>query len=73
MSTFIDFATYTMYQNFGGIMNYQYLLRQIYSTEEPESIESIIIDNPYDLDTCEQKSANSSYDLSVLNTSLIIL
>ena len=51
-------------------MNYQYLLRQIYSAEESESIESIIIDNPYDLDSFEQESVNSSYDLSVLNTSI---
>lgn len=51
-------------------MNYQYLLRQIYSTEESESIKSTIIENPYELDSREQKSINSSYDLSVLNTSI---
>lgn len=51
-------------------MNYQYLLRQIYSTEESESIKSTIIENPYELDTREHKSINSSYDLSVLNTSI---
>lgn len=51
-------------------MNYQYLLRQIYSTEESESIKSTIIENPYELDSHELKSINSSYDLSVLNTSI---
>lgn len=51
-------------------MNYQYLLRQIYSTEESESIKSTIIENPYELDSREQKYVNSSYDLSVLNTSI---
>lgn len=51
-------------------MNYQYLLRQIYSTEESESIKSTIIENPYELDSREQESINSSYDLSVLNTSI---
>ena len=51
-------------------MNYQYLLRQIYFTEESESIKSTIIENPYELDSREQESINSSYDLSVLNTSI---
>lgn len=51
-------------------MNYQYLMRQIYTTEKSESTNSIIIENPYDLDSHEQKSVNSSYDLSVLNTSI---
>lgn len=51
-------------------MNYQYLMRQIYSTKESESTNSTIIENPYELDSHEQKSINSSYDLSVLNTSI---
>ena len=51
-------------------MNYQYLLRQIYSTEKSESQKTAVIENPYDLDSHEQKSINSSYDLSVLNTSI---
>lgn len=51
-------------------MNYQYLMRQIYTTEKSESTNSTIIENPYDLDTREHKSINSSYDLSVLNTSI---
>ena len=51
-------------------MNYQYLLRQIYSTKESESQKTTIIENPYELDSREQKSINSSYDLSVLNTSI---
>ena len=51
-------------------MNYQYLMRQIYSTKESESQKTTIIENPYELDSREQKSVNSSYDLSVLNTSI---
>ena len=51
-------------------MNYQYLLRQIYTTEKSESQKTTIIENPYDLDSHERKSVNSSYDLSVLNTSI---
>ena len=51
-------------------MNYQYHLRQIYTTEKSESTNSTIIENPYDLDSHEQKSVNLSYDLSVLNTSI---
>ena len=51
-------------------MNYQYLLRQIYDNPESQKEESTIIENPYDLDSREQKSVNSSYDLSVLNTSI---
>lgn len=51
-------------------MNYQYLLRQIYTTEKSESTNSTIIENPYELDSRERKSVNSSYDLSVLNTSI---
>lgn len=51
-------------------MNYQYLLRQIYDKPESQKEETTVIENPYDLDSHEQKSINSSYDLSVLNTSL---
>lgn len=51
-------------------MNYQYLLRQIYTTEKSELQKTTIIENPYELDSREQKSVNSSYDLSVLNTSI---
>lgn len=51
-------------------MNYQYLLRQIYTTEKSESTNSTIIENPYELDLRGKKSVNSSYDLSVLNTSI---
>ena len=51
-------------------MNYQYLLRQIYDKPESQKEETTIIENPYELDSHEQKSINSSYDLSVLNTSI---
>ncbi len=51
-------------------MNYQYLLRQIYTKEKSESQKTTIIENPYELDSRELKSINSSYDLSVLNTSI---
>ena len=51
-------------------MNYQYLLRQIYDNPESQKEETTIIENPYELDSHEQKSINSSYDLSVLNTSI---
>lgn len=51
-------------------MNYQYLLRQIYDNPESKKEETTIIENPYDLDSREQKSVNLSYDLSVLNTSI---
>ena len=51
-------------------MNYQYLLRQIYDKPELQKEETTIIENPYDLDSHEQKSVNLSYDLSVLNTSI---
>ena len=70
MSTFTIFATYLMHQNLGELMNYQYLMRQIYTTEKSESTNSTIIENPYELDSRELKSINSSYDLSVLNTSI---
>ena len=51
-------------------MNYQYLLRQIYDNPESQKEETSVIENPYDLDSRERKSVNSSYDLSVLNTSI---
>ena len=51
-------------------MNYQYLLRQIYDKPELQKEETTIIENPYELDSRELKSINSSYDLSVLNTSI---
>ena len=51
-------------------MNYQYLLRKIYSTKESESQKTTIIENPYELDSRKQKFVNLSYDLSVLNTSI---
>ena len=51
-------------------MNYQNLLRQIYDNPESKKEETTIIENPYDLDSREQKSVNLSYDLSVLNTSI---
>lgn len=51
-------------------MNYQYLLRQIYDKPESQKEEITIIENPYELDSREQKSVNLSYDLSVLNTSI---
>lgn len=51
-------------------MNYQYLLRQIYDKPESQKKEIAIIENPYELDSRELKSINSSYDLSVLNTSI---
>ena len=51
-------------------MNYQYLLRQIYDKPESKKEETSVIENPYDLDSREQKSVNLSYNLSVLNTSI---
>ena len=51
-------------------MNYQYLLRQIYDNPESQKEETTVIENPYELDSHEQKSVNLSYDLSVLNTSI---
>ena len=51
-------------------MNYQYLLRQIYDNPESHKEETTVIENPYELDSHEQKSVNLSYDLSVLNTSI---
>ena len=51
-------------------MNYQYLLRQIYDNPESQKEETSVIENPYELDSHEQKSVNLSYDLSVLNTSI---
>ena len=51
-------------------MNYQYLLRQIYDNPESQKEETTIIENPYELNSREQKSVNLSYDLSVLNTSI---
>lgn len=51
-------------------MNYQYLLRQIYDKPESQKEENSVIENPYELDSHEQKSINLSYDLSVLNTSI---
>lgn len=51
-------------------MNYQYLLRQIYDNPESKKEETTVIENPYELDSREQKSVNLSYDLSVLNTSI---
>ena len=51
-------------------MNYQYLLRQIYDNPESQKEETTVIENPYELDSREQKSVNLSYDLSVLNTSI---
>lgn len=53
-----------------GAMNYQYLLRQIYDNPESQKEETTVIENPYELDSHELKSINSSYDLSVLNTSI---
>ena len=51
-------------------MNYQYLLRQIYDKPESQKEETTVIENPYELDSRELKSINSSYNLSVLNTSI---
>lgn len=51
-------------------MNYQKLLHQMYvlDTEENEAVR--IIENPYDIESCKKKTSDSSYDLSVLNTSI---
>ena len=51
-------------------MNYQKLLHQMYVSELEESETVRIIENPYEREYCEQKANNSSYDLSVLNTSI---
>ena len=51
-------------------MNYQYFLRQIYNLPESQKEETAVIENPYELDSREEKTVNSSYDLSVLNTSI---
>ena len=51
-------------------MNYQKLLLQKYVSEQKESETVRIIENPYDIESCKKKTANSSYDLSVLNTTI---
>ena len=51
-------------------MNYKYLLQQVYAQPDLQITESVIIENPYELDLRRKKSVNSSYDLSVLNTSI---
>ena len=51
-------------------MNYQYLLRQIYDKPELQKEETVIIENLFEKEEVEKSSANSTYDLSVLNTSL---
>ena len=51
-------------------MNYQKLLKQMYVSEMEEAETVRIIENPYDIETREKKIPDSSYDLSVLNTSI---
>ncbi len=51
-------------------MNYQKLLHQMYFSELEESETVRIIENPYDIESCKKKTSDSSYDLSVLNTSI---
>lgn len=52
------------------MMNYHYLLRQVYQKPEPRNEETYIIENPYDWEDADKKSFNPAYDLSVLNTSI---
>ena len=51
-------------------MNYQYLLQQVYGQDELKDKDSVIIKNPFDMDSSQEIKTNSSYDLSVLNTSI---
>ena len=51
-------------------MNYQYLLQQVYGQDELKDKDSVIIKNPFDMDSSNEIKTNSSYDLSVLNTSI---
>ena len=51
-------------------MNYQYLLQQVYGQVELKNNDSVIIKNPFDMDSSHENITNSSYDLSVLNTSI---
>ncbi len=52
------------------MINYHYLLRQVYQKPEPQNEETYIIENPYDREEADKKSSNSAYDLGVLNTSI---
>lgn len=52
------------------MMNYHYLLRQVYQKPEPQNEETYIIENPYDKEKTDKKSSNPAYDLGVLNTSI---
>lgn len=70
MSTFLKTTHLYFMNEQEDAMNYQYLLRQIYDKPESQKEETSVIENPYELDSREQKSINSSYDLSVLNTSI---
>lgn len=70
MSTFLKTTHLYFMNEQEDAMNYQYLLRQIYDNPESQKEETTVIENPYELDSHEQKSVNLSYDLSVLNTSI---
>lgn len=51
-------------------MNYQYLLQQVYGQDELKNKDSVIIKNPFDMDSSHEIKTNSPYDLRVLNTSI---
>ncbi len=53
----------------GGLMNYKYLLQQVYAQPDLQITESVIIENPYEQDG-NKVSNHGAYDLSVLNTSI---
>lgn len=52
------------------MMNYHYLLRQVYQKPDSNNEETHIIENPYDREESDKKSSNPAYDLGVLNTSI---
>ena len=51
-------------------MDYQSLLLGAYEEPEIQEEERVVIENPYDGDSCAGRSADRTYDLSVLNTSI---
>ena len=51
-------------------MDYQSLLLGAYEEPEIQEEERVVIENPYDGDSCAGRSADRTYDLNVLNTSI---
>jgi len=70
MSTFLKSTQLYFMSEQEDAMNYQYLLRQIYDKPELQKEETVIIENLFEKEEVEKSSANPTYDLSVLNTSL---